>query len=264
MISCRMPHSFSCARSSLLKFLLISAVALIVASSPAQAQNGTAPQYFFSVTGGDSSTVRTFTVDPTTGSLVIISKPSASLKPLNGAVATVNPAGTFLFIGTTNSIGNSAVSVSSIAFDGSVSELAASPFSISNPSSLPLALAVSPDGKYLYLDSQVVVNSRPITELDVFAIGSDGSLTPVNSYQVSIVPGPMYVHPTGRWVYLLLSVPNPQGASRSSAVEQFNVGPSGTLTDEGSFPTSGIDRRTVWVNRKPRGHFPFCCYERRA
>jgi 6-phosphogluconolactonase (cycloisomerase 2 family) len=212
--------------------LILSAIALLLFSPIARAQSGNTVQYLFTVIVVNSSgAVQTFTVNPTTGALTAIAAPPAPLRTINGAVATVNQAGTFLFIGTPNSANNSAVAVCAIAPDGSVSEIAASPFSGSTSNSRPVAIAVSPDGKYLYLASnEGTPTTITTTVVDVFSVASDGSLAPLNSYSLPLIPQGLFLHPTGSWVYVL---GEPNNTPRNSVVEQFTVGPPGTLTDKG-------------------------------
>jgi 6-phosphogluconolactonase (cycloisomerase 2 family) len=218
-------------RLPLLPFLTL----LLFISPPVRAQSGSAPQYLFVVQGGNSPDVLTFVVDQTTGALTtpvgVNPAPIRGTPPVsnNGAPSAVNSAGTFLFVPRVNSSNASAVSVFSIASTGGLTELAASPFSAGD-ATYPLGLAISLDGKYLYAlsGSSNATPNAPL--LDVYSIGTDGTLAPLQNYSLSQHTTYIYLHPTGQWLYAYSDAD-----STTSSIEQFSISPSGTLTDNGGF-----------------------------
>ena len=196
-----------------------------------RAQSGGPAQFLFTVNAGQNHVIVTYSVDQTTGTLTTPAGVTpAPMRALPYPVpSAVNPAGTFLFVPSQNSSSLSAVSVFAISSTGALTELAASPFSASD-STVPLSLAVSVDGQYLYAAS-APDNASPLTAiLNVYSIGSDGTLTPVANYPLPQLAGFLYMHPTGRWLYVY-----GRGDTLTSSIERFTVGPSGTLTDNGAF-----------------------------
>jgi 6-phosphogluconolactonase (cycloisomerase 2 family) len=130
---------------------MVFAMALAVLRAVAQT---TTPQYLFlttSVPNGQGAFVPgivTYTVDTTTGALTQITPPPVQTRGVPGALA-INNGGTFLFAIATNSAGQGAVESFSVGSDGSLTEVGASPYTISNPQAAPIMIAVSPNGAYL-------------------------------------------------------------------------------------------------------------------
>jgi hypothetical protein len=218
---------------------MVIAYAVVCSLAPAaRGQTPSPPQYVFGDPGGASPSLITYTVDPTSGALTLTADPPASPKT-NVLNMTVNPAATLLFTTTANSAGQSAVGVFTIASNGSLAEVATSPFSGSTAGAAPITCAVSRDGNYLYLLSYLhVINPQQGTDisnsvLDVFSVGAGGALTIVNTYTiVGMAPYAMVEHATGSWLYVW---GNDGLGEHSSSIEQFTVGLSGTLTDNGPF-----------------------------
>jgi 6-phosphogluconolactonase (cycloisomerase 2 family) len=196
-----------------------------------RAQSGNTTQSIFAVEGGQNPLIVTFRVDQTTGALTTTPGVTpASMRALPYPVpSAVNPAGTLLFVPSQNSSSFSAVSVFSISSTGALTELAASPFSASD-STVPLSLAVSLDGQYLYAASAPDTAAPLAATLNVYSIGADGTLTPVGNYPLPQLAGFLYLHPTGRWLYVY-----GRGDTVTSSIEWFTIGPSGALTDNGNY-----------------------------
>jgi hypothetical protein len=234
-----------------LRALLFVLLAIVIPSPAVRAQSGNSVQYLFALNGGQHPVVQTYTVDAATGALAPIAAPPAPFRSQT-VLATVNRAGTFLFGASNNSPGNSAVTVLAIASDGSVAELAASPFAASG-ATMPVGIAVSLDGNYLYLATP---GSGASGVIDVFSIASDGTLALVNSYAVSIAPQKMFLHPTGSWLYVY----GEPLSGQYSAVEQFNVGISGNLTDMGAIPLENYSTSPMGFTGNNAGTFLFAVH----
>lgn len=208
------------------------------------AQAGNASQFLFALGGGcPSACLVTYVVDQTTGAL---STPAgvtpAPMRVAPASSPAVNPAGTFLFVPVQDSNNEAAVSVFSISSTGALAELAASPFSAGN-STQALGVVVSLDGQYLYALS-VDNNSNPAScVLNVYSIAANGTLTPVNNYSLPQETNFLYLHPTGQWLYTYGN--GISGGEVPSVIEKFTVGPSGTLTDNGTFTLEG-DSYPTW------------------
>ena len=227
-VSRKLPGSFIVISRSL--FLALFLLSFLIPPS-VRAQSGGASQFLFAVEGGPNPAIVTYSVDQATGALTTRSGVApVPMRALPYPVpSAVNPAGTFLFVPSQNSSSQSALSVFSISSTGALTELAASPFSASR-STVPLSLAVSLDGQYLYAASAPSNSSPSNAILDVYSIGADGTLTPVQNYLLPQLARFLYLHPTGLWLYVYGA-----GDTTTSSIERFTVGPSGTLTDDGAY-----------------------------
>lgn len=235
----------------------------------AGAQTQAPPQRLFALTstqtspGVNSLSVTTYQVDPTTGALTAIAAPPALL---NTALfsAAVNPAQTFLFGTSLNSSGNGVIVVLSIAADGSTTVLPASPFGVlSNPAADPLYLAVSPDGKYLFVVSEVVPQtSAPSTILDTFTIGADGIPALLETHTLAPGrPSGLYLHPTGKWLYVLTYYsPGPPDSGDPAVIQQYDLNADGTLTVDLATPLEDYSNPGLMLGGSPNGVFVFAGY----
>lgn len=234
-------------------FAMIFAVALAAPSAVAQT---TTPQYLFlstSVPNGQGAFVQgivTYIVDTTTGALTQITPSPVQTRGVPGPLA-INNSGTFLFAIGTNSAGQGAVESFNVASDGSLTEVGTSPYTISNTQAAPMTVAVSPNGAYLSVASEVPFNESTeapqSTIVDVFAVASNGSLTLNNTFAYSAVeacdpptpaeltPIQFFVHPTQKWLYLFMgSSYGPPCSGQPSEVQQFTINSDGTLTAPGT------------------------------
>jgi hypothetical protein len=236
----------------LLHMFIAAAAAL---SAPGASAQSTTPQYLYvpgAVSNGQGSNVlgiTTYTVNQTTGALTQIAAPPVQVRGGLGALA-VNNTQTFLFAAGLNSASQGSVEVFNTSSDGSLTEVANSPFGISNPQASPQAVAVSPNGSYIYVASTVPSNNSgenqgpESTIVDVFAIGSDGSLTLTTTFPFSAVvacgentipttltPVQFYIHPTRKFLYLFMqSSYGPPCSGQPSEVQPFTINSDGTLT----------------------------------
>jgi 6-phosphogluconolactonase (cycloisomerase 2 family) len=217
----------------LTRALLGGALSIALLTSPAvRAQSSNTTQFLFTVSGGQNPVVTTFSVNPTTGALTMpvgVNPTPMRANPASSEIgAVINAAGTFLFVASQDSNNGSSVSVFSIASTGAVTELAASPFSAADATA-PTGLAVSPNGQFLYVvsGSDNLNPNRPL--IDVYSIGSNGTLTPLTNYALPAQTTLIYMHPTGQWLYAYGEA-NPGVPT----IQEFTVGLSGTLTNTGS------------------------------
>jgi lactonase family protein with 7-bladed beta-propeller/centrosomal CEP192-like protein len=217
---------------AILRALFGGALSIVLLTSAAvRTQAKVAIQFLFVVSGGQTPVVTTYSVDQATGALT--TPPGVNPAPMRANPASsetgavVNSAGTFLFVASQDSNNTSSVSVFSIASTGALTELAASPFSAADATT-PRALAISPDGQYLYASS--ASSATPGSPLvDVYSIGADGTLTPLTNY---VLPGTttiLFMHPTGQWLYAYGNA-----SPGVPTIQEFTVGPSGTLTNAGA------------------------------
>ena len=72
--------------------------------------------------------------------------------PITGGIA-LNPAGTYLFAVSQFAPDQSNIGVFSVGANGQLTETTGSPYDLSQAKAVPVAAAVSPQGKYLYVAS---------------------------------------------------------------------------------------------------------------
>jgi DNA-binding beta-propeller fold protein YncE len=116
-----------------------------------------------------SNDVSGFSLDPSTGSLVLVpgSPFSTGGVSTGGISLACTPNGRFLMAAST---GSSDITVFSIGGNGALTPIAASPFSVG---STPDGIKISPDGRFLAV---ALVN---INAMAMFGIAADGTLTPI-------------------------------------------------------------------------------------
>jgi hypothetical protein len=234
--------------------LAAAAMLAIVALAPAAKAQATSPEYLFVAqpltnppTGAG---IVTYIVDPTTGSLTPSSAtPVVPRTPITGGLA-LNPAGTYLFAVSQFAVDQSDIGVFSVGANGQLTEVAGSPYQLSQAKEVPVAAAVSPQGKYLYVASSFLPPQQqgqpaPILEtlVDEMAIADDGSLTVGNTLTVTApsvcpshaVAGPtepvgVYLHPARQWLYVLVnteSIPTAYTCGETALVQELTI-----LSDE--------------------------------
>jgi hypothetical protein len=232
----------------------------LVALAPAAKAQATSPEYLFVVqpltdppTG---SGIVTYIVDPTTGSLTPSSAtPLVPRTPITGGIA-LNPAGTYLFAVSQFAPDQSNIGVFNVGANGQLTETTGSPYNLSQAKAVPVAAAVSPQGKYLYVASsftpppvQGQPDAQPEALLDVLAIADDGSLTVSNTIPVAApsycptyapqgptAPVGVYLHPTRNWFYLLVNVGPSTGrytCDETAEIQQFTILSDDTLLTGG-------------------------------
>jgi hypothetical protein len=240
--------SLAVCRTLLICALASSGFALLLAPT-ASAQSQT--QYVYVVSNG----VSTYSVDSTTGAVSLVNAaPTSSAPPVAGPMV-INSSATYLFSIGQNSAGEGAIFVYSIAPNGSIQQTAPSPYSISQPTGSPAALAISQNGQYLY-----VVSSYPATQtniagggtsqysetfVDLFSIGADVTLTLANTIllpdpdycngevNASTTPFALDLHPARKWIYIFESAHEAGGSlctGEPSVVQQLLINSDDTLS----------------------------------
>lgn len=169
-----------------------------IAASPA------ANLLFVSDFGGEA--VDVFSVNVADGTLA-----PTSVAPLPQSTTTTrlprpdrsvtDPAGKYLFVADSNSNGVDAFAIDGA--DGSLSLIPGSPFPAGNT---PSGVAVDPAGKFVYVSD----NDDPMGGISAYAIDSSGALaaapgSPFATGNSSAGPGPLAVHPNGKFLYVALS-----------------------------------------------------------
>jgi YVTN family beta-propeller protein len=137
---------------------------------------------------------------------------------------TPTPDGSRLFVWNH---GN-AVGVWTIAGDGSLTQIAGSPFPVSAGHTNPFAGSVSPNGAFLYVPDE---NPNPST-LTVYSVAPSGSLGIVQTIPTGHNPFGSAITPDGRFVYV--SAPEADPGYPNGSIIQYAVGPSGLLTEIGT------------------------------
>jgi 6-phosphogluconolactonase (cycloisomerase 2 family) len=149
--------------------------------------------------------------------------PAQGLGPFGSEFRPTNPQQLFVS-NAHNGAGLGTVSAFSVAGDGSLTSIGASP--VPDDQTAPCWVAISPDGNYLFA---VNTGSGSISS---YSIASDGSLTLIGSTVVSNTAGvgatDPSVSPDGRTLYV--------NESRVDSVGAFAISNGGTLTELPSSP----------------------------
>lgn len=251
-IAVRQIFSARCAAAVLAAAAMLATFAL----APAAKAQATSPEYLFVAqpltNPPTGSGIVTYIVDPTTGSLTPSSAtPVVPRTPITGGLA-LNPAGTYLFAVSQFASDQSDIGAFNVGANGQLTEVAGSPYQLSQAKEVPVAAAVSPQGKYLYVASSFLPPQQqgqpaPILEtlVDEMAIADDGSLTEGNTLTVTApsvcpshaVAGPtepvgVYLHPARQWFYVLVnteSIPTAYTCGETALVQEFTILSDDTL-----------------------------------
>jgi 6-phosphogluconolactonase len=144
----------------------------------------------------------------------------------------VDAAGHFLFIanqGTTNAVASGTISVFSIATGGALTAVAGSPFQVATVSDTanpgPFSVAVTPDGKYLYVANQIA------NTVSAFSVDTSGVLTavPTSPFLAGTSPSGMAISPNGNFLYVTNS-----GSSNVSVYSICDNATPNCVTPDGS------------------------------
>jgi 6-phosphogluconolactonase (cycloisomerase 2 family) len=141
----------------------------------------------------------------------------------------ITPNGQTLYV--TNRDSNT-LSVFSVAADGTLTELTAP---VPSEAIQPQGLAVTPDGRFLYVSHR----GADAVDFDVvtrFAIGRDGTLTPLGKVQIGQTGNAMAVTPDGRFLFV------PCSDSRDVYAFQIDAGGDLTQVPGSPFPFAAPDR----------------------
>jgi 6-phosphogluconolactonase (cycloisomerase 2 family) len=194
----------------------------------------------FVLNSGTSNNISTFTVKSDGTLSAGSSTPETGMTPLN---MTMDSGGHFLFVanqGLQSDPASGTVSVYTVS-SNTLSEVAGSPFRVATVSaptgSGPSAVAVTPDGKFLYVANQF---DGTVSSFSVDA--TSGALTPGIVVSVQIAPAGLGISPNGGFLYVANS-----GSSSVSAFAVCNqivtscadpTSPDGTLTPVAGSPFS--------------------------
>lgn len=155
-----------------------------------------------------SQDLSAYSISRSDGSLVAVSGSPFAIgqAPTNVAVA---PAGNYVYVSTLNSVSTptSFVYAFAVQSNGSLTPVPGSPFATVNWAQ---ALAVDPQGKFLYVSSSPETSTASTSQVDAFAISADGALTPVpgtpftepNSPYCANGAWDMAIHPSGNFLVL--------------------------------------------------------------
>jgi 6-phosphogluconolactonase (cycloisomerase 2 family) len=140
----------------------------------------------------------------------------------------IAPGGGFLYTG--NNFDNS-ISEFTINADGSLTQLASSPFGTQFGG--PVALQTDKSGKYLYVANQASSN------LAGYSIGSDGSLIALSSspFGTAANPSTLAIDSNGKYLFV--------GNEKSPVIQSFSLATSGTLTSIASYGVPGTPTSIV-------------------
>jgi len=155
-----------------------------------------------------SSDLSVYSISRSDGSLLSVpgSPFVVGKTPTNVAVA---PSGNYVYVATLNSTSTptSRVYAFAVQSDGSLVAVPGSPFATVDWAQ---ALAIDPQGKFLYVSSSPETSTPSTSQVDAFSIGSDGALTPVsgapytepNSQFCANGAADMAIHPSGNFLLL--------------------------------------------------------------
>ena len=167
---------------------------------------------------------------------------------VNPLEPAITPNGKYLYVVNSNeSAPKGSVSIFSIASNGSLKPLSCSPSSHCKAGDFPLASAITPNGKFLYVLNQTSDSISP------FAIGSNGSLKPVTCSGCTTGNDPqgIAVSPNGKFAY----VPN----YTDGTISPYSINANGSLTPITCTPSSncsgGSDSSPVSVTLSPNGKY---------
>ena len=139
-----------------------------------------------------------------------------------------------------------------IGSDGRLAPLPRSPYDVSD---WPEGITVTPDGRFVYVASVGLSTEDGPGYVTGFAIGTDGSLTPVaKPFRADLFPVGITVVPSGRFVYV-------SGGFDAGRLSAFAIGAGGKLVPLAGTPfdTGGFDPAyssiTVGPNQGPVAGF---------
>ena len=179
-----------------MRFILTATIFLILSAPCLQAQ--TAPQSYLFV--AEPQAIEGFNINNTTGAIVAV--PGSPFVNSNGPVAIATNSSAILLFSANS---NGTISVFQIASTGALTEIAGSPFNISDGSQ-PGAIAVSVDGTVLYVALGISNANRASGQLDSFTISSSGQLTETGNAPAPSLAGlpalPASIIATSTTIYL--------------------------------------------------------------
>jgi len=177
-----------------------------------------------------SSNVRAFSINATTGALTLVnnSQVSTGVNPFSLAI---DPAGKFLFVGNEGDpFGDpttpGSVQVFAINADGTLTAVAGSPFAVGGGDAFPTWLAVSPDGKFLFVssfDDKVYVSN--IAGNGALSDNNSATLPGAGATPCDVCPSSVAVSVDGKFVYT--------ANTGTDNISEYSVAANGTLSHIG-------------------------------
>ena len=208
--------------------ILVAALGFGAVGCSLSAPTTTTKHYFAYVVNGGANTVSAYSINSSTGALTQVSgSPFATGTGPQGIAA--DPAGKFLYVANYGAGAGNTVSAYTInASSGALMQVTGSPFTIGPASSAPIALAVDPSGKFLY------VANNAANEVAGFIInGTSGTLGAISTSPFTGLSSPIAVAvaPSGGYLYVANSL--------GSSLAAYTINPtSGGLTVTGFSPVS--------------------------
>ena len=184
---------------------------------------------FLFVSNQGANTVSAFSVNTATGMLTAIpgSPFATGARPTGIAV---DPMGRFVFVA--NQAANS-ISAFLIGANGTLSPVAGSPFTASNP----FGLAVNPAGTVLFANNFPDSQTTDLNTVSSFQIGADGALTPVAGSPFATASSAGFassiglaMDPAGSFLFV--------GDHMAQAVVPFSVSSTGALSPVSTLPAA--------------------------
>ena len=183
--------------------ILVAALGFGAVGCSLSAPTTTTKHYFAYVVNGGAHTVSAYSINSSTGALTQVSgSPFATGTGPQGIAA--DPAGKFLYVANYGAGAGNTVSAYTInASSGALMQVTGSPFTIGPASSAPIALAVDPSGKFLY------VANNAANEVAGFIInGTSGTLGAISTSPFTGLSNPIAVAvaPSGGYLYVANSL----------------------------------------------------------
>lgn len=189
------------------------------------------------------------------GSLTPLGKVTAGARPFSIAI---NPAGTFAYVGNSNTLNqpmSNTISVYSIGVDGTLTPLGAPVPAGLNPNSV----TIDASGSYLYVSNFDLANPAQ-GNVSQFLIGADGTLTvPIGGgiFPAGSGPAAVAITPANTFAYV--------ANYGDGTVSQYKIGPGGALLPIANAPAavpSGGGSSYVIVD--PTGHYVYVANQKAA
>ncbi len=202
-------------------FVPIPGAPVAVSSNPRGVAITPTGRFLYAAGGSPNGTVSGFAIDRSTGALTAL--PGAPL-PTNGGLPTpvvIDRAGRFMYVGQSEgSVGGTIAVLTIDGATGALAHRAGSPLS-TGETGLVSALALSPDGRFLFAGSARGWLATYAVDTTTGAL----TLARVTSQSPGFVSG-LAVDPTGRYLFVL--------DLDGNALRTFSIAANGTLTGIGT------------------------------
>jgi 6-phosphogluconolactonase (cycloisomerase 2 family) len=185
-----------------------------------------------------------FSIDQTTGALTGVEGSPFTPRASEAVMPIVDPTGSFLYVTNLDTCGDDckgAVSAFKIAPDGSLIEMAGSPYTTDYGT---FGIAMAPSGKFLY-----TMNGRnccrAVQTVSAFQVDPvSGALTAIDGSPFSAggIASFAAFHPSGNFLYVIVS-------GEGTAVQTFSINPTtGALSSTDSFVNLGQNPQGIDVD----------------